>query len=102
MRITRNQINKKHMIALGYCQCQRVLNLFGYDYKIGYNAGIYGWNYDLYEINGVSIVAGYNVPYRQYNNRDLRNQLIALDNKIKHSKFTECGKYKKEFFEIFR
>ena len=26
---------------------------------IGYNSGAYGWNYDVYEIEGVVIVAGY-------------------------------------------
>lgn len=26
---------------------------------IGYGCGVYGWNYDVYEIGGVVIVAGY-------------------------------------------
>ena len=46
-KITRNEINKTNMVAIGYCQAQAALNLFGADYKIGYNAGVYGWNYDL-------------------------------------------------------
>lgn len=29
---------------------------------IGYNAGVYGWNYDVYDINGVGFVEGYRIP----------------------------------------
>ena len=102
-KITRNEINKNNMVALSYCQCQRVLNLFAYDYKVGYNAGIRGWNYDLYRIGSVDLVAGYNVPYRQYSNKELKNKLIELENKMrKKLDFTKKEEYKKEFFEIFK
>lgn len=102
-KITRKDINKNNMVALSYCQCQRVLNLFGGDYKIGYNSGVYGWNYDLYRIGGVDIITGYNVPYNQYSNRELKEKLIALENKIAKEKynFAEYKKFKKEFLEIF-
>lgn len=105
-KITRNDINKENMVVLGYCQCQRILNMFAYDYKIGYNSGIYGWNYDLYRINEIDIVTGYNVPYYQYNNDELKNKLIALENKIRNEKicFSEENhkKLQKEFLEIFK
>ena len=102
-KVTRNEINKNNMVALGYCQCQTILNLFGYDYKIGYNSGVYGWNYDLYNINGVNIVTGYNTPYTQYSNKEIKNKLIALENKVRTNKdYTKYDAYKKEFFEIFR
>lgn len=103
-RITRNDINKNNMVALGYCQCQTVMNLFGYDYKVGYNAGVYGWNYDLYNINGVSIVTGYNVPYCQYNNEERKKKLIALDNKIRKTEYISFSEYeenRKKWFEEF-
>lgn len=29
---------------------------------VGYNAGVYGWNYDVYDINGVGFVEGYRIP----------------------------------------
>lgn len=102
LKITRNNINKNSMVALGYCQCQEVLDLFAYDYKIGYNSGIYGWNYNLYRINGVDIVTGYNVPYTSYSNKEIKNKLIALENKIRASfDYSKCEEYKKEFFKIF-
>jgi hypothetical protein len=97
------------MVALSYCQCQRVLGLFGCDYKIGYNNGVNGWNYDLYNIHGVSIVTGYNTPYKKYTNQELKGKLIALDNKIiKETKFATWAEYEekhkkwfREFLEIF-
>lgn len=101
-KVTRNEINKNNMVALNYCQCQRALNLFGYDYKIGYNSGVNGWNYDLYNINGVSVVTGYNVPFKQYNNMELKRKLIMLDNRLKNMKFGEYQNLKKEFLEIFK
>lgn len=103
-KITRNNIKKNNMVALNYCQCQRVLGLFGGDFKIGYNSGVYGWNYDLYEINGVSVVTGYNVPYKKYNNQELKKKLIALENKITKEynfNFAEYEENKKKFLEIF-
>lgn len=103
-KITRNEINKNNMVALGYCQCQMILNLFGTDCKVGYNSGVYGWNYDLYSINGVDIVTGYNVPYNQYSNKSLKNKLVELENRVREEKYNEENykKFKKEFFEIFK
>ena len=101
-RITRSDIDKNNMVALSYCQCQTILNLFGYEYKIGYNTGLYGWNYDLYRIHGVNIVTGYNVPYANRSNEKLKNKLVSLENRVranKDSSFFE--EYRKEFFRIF-
>lgn len=104
-KVTRNDINKGNMIALSYCQCQRILNCFASDYKIGYNSGVCGWNYDLYRVNRVDIVTGYNVPYSQYSNKEIKNKLVALENKIRKTKicFSEedYKKLQKEFLEIF-
>lgn len=104
-KITRNDINKKRMVALGYCQIQHTLNLFGRDYKVGYNAGVYGWNYDLYNINSTSVVTGYNVPFEKYSNKDIKEKLIALENKISKCSWKEFEEnkegLKKEFLKIF-
>lgn len=101
-KITRKDIIKESMVALSYCQCQTILNRFGYDFKIGYNKGINGWNYDLYRIGNFDIITGYNVPYSQYSNKNLKNKLIELENKVRKNKdFTKNDAYKKEFFQIF-
>lgn len=105
-KVTRKDINKKNMVALGYCQIQHTLNFFGEDYKVGYNAGIYGWNYDLYNINRISIVTGYNVPYCQYSNKGMKEKLIAFENKLSKCTLEEYREnkesWKKEFLEIFK
>ena len=101
-KITRNDINKDNMVSLSYCQCQTILNIFGDKYKEGYNDGVYGWNYDLYRINNVDIVTGYNAPYKNYSNKKLKNELVALENKVRKSKdYTKYDLYKEEFFKIF-
>ena len=105
-RITRNEINQENMVALSYCQAQTVLNRFGTDYKVGYNAGVYGWNYDLYRIGGVDVVTGYNCPYVNKSNNKIKTQLIAFENKLRKLSFSERYEneeiLKKEFFEIFK
>ena len=100
-KVTRNEINKNNMVALGYCQCQTILNLFGYEYKVGYNAGVYGWNYDLYRIKGVDIVTGYHIPYEKYSNKEIKNKLVELENRVRQDNCFEKSNYKKEFLKIF-
>ena len=106
-KITKNDINKEKMVALSYCQCQTVLNIFGDNFKVGYNSGIYGWNYDLYCVNGVSVVTGYKVPYTKYSNNEIKRKLIELENKIREKKLSlkeyEEAKenWRQEFLRIF-
>lgn len=33
--------------------------LLRYQRPVAYNAGVYGWNYDLYIVDGIAIVTGY-------------------------------------------
>lgn len=41
---------------LGYCDLHALLR---YHEPIAYTSGVYGWNADIYQINGVVIVTGY-------------------------------------------
>lgn len=54
-QITRNQIHgiKK---AVPYCALQTALKFYD---RSGYAAGVYGWNYDAYEIGSAAILTGY-------------------------------------------
>ena len=47
---------KNLILEIGYCDLQ---NLLTYDSPKAYTCGVYGWNFDLYEINGVAICTGY-------------------------------------------
>lgn len=52
----------KTVISAGYCDLQNLL--WGKD-KVGYTAGVYGWNADVYMIDNVALVTG----YRTFGNR---------------------------------
>ena len=44
----------------GYCDLATLLK---YHEPIAYTAGVYGWNFDVYEVHGVTICTGYrNMP----------------------------------------
>ena len=48
------------IISVGYCDSQSLLS---YKNPVAYASGYYGWNFDVYDINGVAIVTGYrNMP----------------------------------------
>ena len=44
------------ILNVGYCGAQ---NLLRYEQPTAYACGVYGWNFDLYEVEGVAIVTGY-------------------------------------------
>lgn len=45
-----------YVIPAGYCALQSLLS---YKSPVAYSCGVYGWNFDLYDIDGVAIVTGY-------------------------------------------
>ncbi len=44
------------IIGVGYCDLQSLLS---YRNPVAYSKGIYGWNFDVYDIDGVAIATGY-------------------------------------------
>ena len=44
------------IISVGYCDLQ---SLLCYKSPIAYSKGLYGWNFDVYDFNGVAICTGY-------------------------------------------
>lgn len=44
------------IIALGYCEAEALLL---YKKPVAYASGVYGWNFDLYDIDGVAVCTGY-------------------------------------------
>lgn len=61
-KVTRNDIydEGKQVLQCGYCNMQALLR---FHHAKGYNAGVYGWNFDAYYINDVIICTGYrNMP----------------------------------------
>lgn len=65
--------------------------LLSFQKRKGYNAGLYGWNYDLYVIycNGknIAILKGYRVPYKIHDTKLLqRYEEMAYNIISDHSK----------------
>lgn len=55
--VVNGSINVK---CAGYCDLQYLLNNHS---PIAYTCGVYGWNFDVYEVYGVTICTGYrNMP----------------------------------------
>ena len=44
------------IISVGYCELQGLLS---YKSPVAYTRGLYGWNFDVYDIDGVAICTGY-------------------------------------------
>lgn len=62
MEMSRNQIADlpvDKIVTAEVCELHDLLS--GID-AVGYNAGTYGWNYDVYIIGDVGILTGYRVP----------------------------------------
>lgn len=45
-----------HIIKVGYCELQSLLNLIS---PSAYTSGVYGWNADVYDFGDIAIVTGY-------------------------------------------
>lgn len=61
-KTTRNIIMRtsNNVKCAGYCDLQALLRNHN---PIAYNVGVYGWNFDVYEVYGVTICTGYrNMP----------------------------------------
>lgn len=70
------------LVSAGYCDLQTLLR---YHSPIAYTSGVYGWNFDVYEVHGLTICTGYRgMPGRTANNvrkyeEAARNALERLD-----------------------
>lgn len=48
--------NYRKIIYVGYAELQQLLQALD---PVAYTCGVYGWNADIYDINGMAIVTGY-------------------------------------------
>ena len=65
--VTRTQVKQNFERILYTNYCGMSFLLMGKT-PIAYNSGVYGWNYDLYDLNGVALLTGYRGTYGQYIN----------------------------------
>ena len=74
--------NYNTIISLPYCRLQYLL---GYSTPIAYTAGVYGWNADIYDINGVAVVMGYRPFGTIKADHDLCRKYDDAAQKIRHN-----------------
>lgn len=56
------------VVYAGYCDLQTLLEFHA---PVAYTCGVYGWNFDVYEVNGLTICTGYRgMVGRRANNID--------------------------------
>lgn len=68
VKTTRKNIvsSSPRLVSAGYCDLQTLLR---YHSPVAYTSGIYGWNFDVYEVHGLTICTGYRgMPGRRANN----------------------------------
>ena len=46
------------IVSCGYCELQSLLSMKD---RIGYNKGVYGWNFDAFDFGGVGLITGYRI-----------------------------------------
>ena len=66
------------------------LPVLKYFNKLGYNSGVYGWNYDVYEYGHNVLLVGYRVPsFATYIEPEKFNQSVCeiLQEKIEYLEF---------------
>lgn len=73
-----------NIVCAGYCDLWYLLSNHS---PIAYTCGVYGWNFDVYEIDGLTICTGYRgMPGRRANNigayEDKARQIMSWENKI--------------------
>lgn len=84
--------NSNKIIAIGYCGAQHLLQ---FETVRAYTSGIYGWNFDVYEIDGTTICTGYrnmpgkHVDYSVLKEYETKAEKIVYDYKMPYEKRRE-------------
>lgn len=57
-KLTNNDLRNNFgvLVSCGYCELQSLLNIKS---RVGYNKGVYGWNFDAFDFGGVGLITGY-------------------------------------------
>ena len=60
IKLTNNDLRNNFgvIVSCGYCELQSILNMKS---RVGYNNGVYGWNFDAFDFGGVCLITGYRI-----------------------------------------
>lgn len=90
VKLTNKQIKQMYpnIKKCGYCDLEFLLNNVS---PIAYTCGVYGWNYDVYYINGLAIATGYRgMPGERLNKISEYNEkaqkILSWENKQDYDK----------------
>ena len=58
IKLTNNVLRNNFgvIVSCGYCELQSLLNIKS---RVGYNKGVFGWNFDAFDFGGVCLITGY-------------------------------------------
>jgi hypothetical protein len=82
------------IISVGYCELQFLLK---YENPVAYSKGVYGWNFDVYDFEGVAIVTGYRGMPSKNSKMDIYYLAREYDKKAQGKSKEENQKLIKEF-----
>lgn len=71
--------NSYRILSIGYCDAQRLLSN---ESAFAYSAGLYGWDCDYYDVDGVTVSTGYR-PLNSYKMKDDYKLVGEYENKAK-------------------
>ena len=77
--------NGGKIIAIDYCGAQYLLR---YEREIAYTCGTYGWNFDVYDVDGVTVCTGYrgmpgkHIDYDVLRDYETKAEKIVCNHKI--------------------
>lgn len=93
----KNKVAGNYIWKVGYCGMQ---NLLHYQEPIAYTCGVYGWNFDLYEVDGVYFTTGYRNMIGRQVDYDLLNKYEQQAGEIINTWGKHSADGKKELVNI--
>ena len=109
IRTTRKQIQNSfaRVFQCGYCDLQYIFQWYNPSF---YNSGIYGWNYDVYDLGNIAITTGYRgmfgerIPGELIKHFDAEAQnILSFENKQSYKEKQKAMEALKErFYEALR
>lgn len=96
-KVTNKEIrpNYNNILSIGYCEAQFLLRGVS---PFGYNCGVYGWNCDFYDIDGICVSTG----YRPIGKRVNYSLLKEYEDKANRAKLEEVPNLLKEFISLYK
>ena len=86
LRVTQKSVKQAYprIISAGYCTLQTLL---WYEQPRAYTTGIYGWNADIYVVDGVAIATGYR-PFGHGVSYELRQKYENVAREVRAQRLT--------------